>query len=63
MKYTKINAKTTENGMEMYVFKVFNEMLKKTKMYAKCLWKCQSDLCISINQYSNPTCNLIRICL
>jgi len=36
MRYTKTNAKTTKNGMEIYVCKVFDEMPKKTKIYAKC---------------------------
>jgi len=35
--------KLTENDMEMYVCKVFDEKPNGTRVHAWCLWKCQSE--------------------
>jgi len=51
--------KWIEKGMEMYVYKVFDEITKKTKMHVKCLMKCQ---CATISPYSKSIFKLILIC-
>jgi len=38
--------KLSENGIKMYVYKVFDEMTKRTKVHVRSLWKCQCVWCI-----------------
>jgi len=51
--------KWNENGLEMYICKVFDEITKKTKMHVRCLMKCQ---CEAITPYSKSIFNIILAC-